>query len=147
MPIPEAEREGFVLPEKEGKAPFVEKPKEAEEKETAVPTAVPTAARQPAPEPGPSKSFMLKEIENILSEDLEDIYFNLPADLRQEFRAKGEETASKIEQLLQKTRVKVRGILKLIMEWLKTIPGVNHFFLEQESKIKADKILGLKKDK
>jgi hypothetical protein len=30
--------------------------------------------------------------------------------------------------------------LKLIREWLLIIPGVNKYFLEQEAKIKTDKI-------
>ena len=36
-----------------------------------------------------------------------------------------------------------RKILKLIRSWLKLIPGVNKFFLEQEAKIKTDKIVDL----
>jgi hypothetical protein len=35
----------------------------------------------------------------------------------------------------------VKKILALIRDWLKLIPGVNRFFLEQEAKIKTDKIL------
>jgi len=30
------------------------------------------------------------------------------------------------------------------LDWLKILPGVNKFFLEQEAKIKTDKILALK---
>jgi len=30
------------------------------------------------------------------------------------------------------------------MNWLKLIPGVNKFFLEQEAKIKTDEVLKLK---
>ena len=42
-------------------------------------------------------------------------------------------------------RVKVKRVLELIYEWLKTIPGVNKFFLEQEAKIKTDEIMELEK--
>ena len=56
----------------------------------------------------------------------------------------GEETASKIAQLLEAAKVKTRKIFDLIVKWLRIIPGINRFFLEQEAKIKADKILRLK---
>ena len=36
--------------------------------------------------------------------------------------------------------IQMKKILKLIREWLLIIPGVNKFFLEQEAKIKAEKI-------
>ena len=42
-------------------------------------------------------------------------------------------------------KVKVKEIVKLIIEWLKIIPGASRYFLEQEAKIKTDKILKLKK--
>ena len=38
-------------------------------------------------------------------------------------------------------KVKVRDVVHLIREWLLVIPGVNAFFLEQEAKIKTDRIL------
>jgi len=90
-----------------------------------------------------TKSETVKEIENILSEGLEPIYQNLPAAMREQFKKKGEETASKIEQIISHTKIAVKKILALIFEWLKIIPGVDRFFLEQESKIKTDKILVL----
>jgi hypothetical protein len=31
------------------------------------------------------------------------------------------------------------------LQWLKLLPGVNRFFLEQEAKIKTDRIIHLKK--
>ena len=108
-------------------------------------------ARRKAPPPLPSKkaepvvkSETLKNIENIMAEDLIRFYEKLPQDEKIEFKKKGEETATKIEQLLQKAKVKVGKILNLIKKWLKMIPGINKFFLEQEAKIKTDKILALK---
>jgi hypothetical protein len=112
---------------------------------------------QPLPKPAPpqvgqknakpivvlAKSETVKEIENILSEGLEQAYQNLPANMQAQFRKKGEEAASKIEILISQTKIAVKNILFIIFEWLKIIPGVNRFFLEQESKIKTDKILAL----
>jgi hypothetical protein len=91
-----------------------------------------------------TKSPILEKIEDVLEEDLEDIYFQLPPDKQAEFKKSGEKTASSIELLLRGTKVKIKKILELIINWLKIVPGVNRFFLEQEAKIKTDKILALK---
>jgi hypothetical protein len=85
-----------------------------------------------------------KQIENFLARDLEEIYLGLPLDKQVEFRKEGEETAKKIEKLLEKTKVNINKILNLIRKWLSLIPGVNKFFLEQEAKIKADEIVKLR---
>lgn len=85
-----------------------------------------------------------KEIEDIMSKNLEEIYAKLPEHKQQEFKIKGEETARKIDILMHKTKVKLKKITKLIRKWLSIIPGVNKFFLEQSSKIKADEIVKLK---
>ncbi|NCF74936.1 MAG: hypothetical protein GWO87_00390 [Xanthomonadaceae bacterium] len=91
------------------------------------------------------KTTNLIEIENILSQGLENIYNGLPSKKQLEVKKKGEETALKISLLLQRTKVKVKNIIKLIKNWLKAIPGINKFFLEQEAKIKTDRLLNLKK--
>lgn len=91
-----------------------------------------------------SEKIHLKDIEEILSDDLEEIYSQLPPAKQQELKDAGEETARKIKILLERAKVKVKKIAKLIWRWLKIIPGVNKFFLEKESKIKTDEILKLK---
>lgn len=93
------------------------------------------------------KNEMVLQIEKILEEDLEDIYFNLPPETQKEFKEKGEETASKIHEFLDAVKIKTKEIIIAISHWLKIIPGVNKFFVDQESKIKADKILKLKHPK
>ena len=72
-----------------------------------------------------------------------DFYFKMDEDARQEFKVTGEQTAAKIEQLLGRSRVRARAIFKLIIAWLKIIPGVNKLFINQEAKIKTDKIMRL----
>ncbi|MFH1790328.1 MAG: hypothetical protein ABH832_04660 [bacterium] len=84
------------------------------------------------------------KIEKILEQGLDESYQNLSPIAKQEFKIKGEQTAIKIRDLMRSTRVKVKKILKLILEWLRMLPGVNVFFLEQEAKIKADRIISLK---
>ncbi|MFA6485845.1 MAG: hypothetical protein WCT40_00565 [Candidatus Magasanikbacteria bacterium] len=87
------------------------------------------------------------KIEKLMSEDLLESYEKLSPVAKQEFKLKGEETADKIRELLEATNIKVRKIFRLIYEWLKMLPGINKFFLEQEAKIKTDKILLLKNKK
>jgi hypothetical protein len=82
-----------------------------------------------------------KNIENILEEDLGEIYFSMDVAKQQEFKVKGEETTVKILALLNGPKTKVKKVVNLIREWLKVIPGINKFFLEQSAKIKADKII------
>jgi len=97
--------------------------------------------QQPDAEVKPEKDEVTEQLESILSDDLEDLYFQLPPDKQKEFKAKGEETAGLIKQMINSTKIKGRKIVGWIKDWLKIIPGVNKFFLEQEAKIKTDKIL------
>jgi hypothetical protein len=83
-------------------------------------------------------------IDKILSEGLNDIFLSLTPIKQKEFQAKGEETVKKINILLSEAKVKVNKIIDLIKKWLKIIPGVNKFFLEQETKLKVDKIMKIK---
>jgi DNA polymerase II large subunit len=82
-----------------------------------------------------------EEIEDILEEDLGDIYKAMPPDKKEKFKEEGEETVSKIREVTRKPKVNSKKIFGLIKRWLRIIPGVSRFFLEQEAKIKTDKIL------
>jgi len=86
------------------------------------------------------------EIDRILSNGLEEMYMGMTPEKQQEFKEVGEETTRTINLMLSETKIKVRKIIDLIRDWLSLIPGVNKFFLEQETKIRTDKILNLKKD-
>jgi hypothetical protein len=88
-----------------------------------------------------------KQIDAILSDGLNDVFLSMTPKQQRKFQKEGVETVNKINRLLSQTRVKVRKIIELIRKWLKNIPKVNRYFLEQEAKIKTDKILKLKKDK
>ncbi len=85
-----------------------------------------------------------QKIEKIMEEGLEDAYHELSSIERQQFKIKGEEAAYAIRELFKATHVKIKKIFFLILEWLKFLPGINRYFLEQEAKIKADKILALR---
>lgn len=85
-----------------------------------------------------------QEIDKILADGLHETFLKLSPKKQQEFKLAGEDTTAKINLLLNKTKIKVDKIISLIKKWLKIIPGINHFFLEQEAKIKADKIINIK---
>lgn len=93
------------------------------------------------------KDDLTQEIESILEKGLEDAYQEMTPVQQQEFKIKGEETAKKIRDLIQAGKAKVKKIFELIFEWLKALPGVNKFYIEQEAKIKADKVAKLEQQK
>ncbi len=93
--------------------------------------------------PMPVKDAVMVKIEKIMEEGLNDSYQRLSPVAKQEFKLKGEQAASQIRELLKNTHIKVKKILRLILDWLRILPGINHFFLEQEAKIKTDKIIAL----
>lgn len=118
-------------------------PAPAEEQSSAM-AAVPPAPLAVPPAIMEEKSQMRRDIERILEEDLGDIYLTLNQKQRSQFRIEGEKAAAKIELILQQAKVHLMTLIKLIRAWLLLLPGVNRFFLEQEAKIKAEKLLILK---
>lgn len=90
------------------------------------------------------KDDITVKVEKIMEEGLREAYEELSPIQKQEFKIKGEETAWKIRQLLRDTHVKVKKIFRLLFDWLRMLPGINRFFLEQEAKIKTDKIIVIK---
>lgn len=81
------------------------------------------------------------EIESVLAQGMENFFLGLSPQKQMEFKTKGEETARSIRQALRKKTTRIKDIVRLIIGWLKTLPGINRFFLEQEAKIKADRIM------
>ncbi len=102
--------------------------------------------RKPAKPIPQTRDEVTVKIEKIMEEGLAEAYSRLSPVAQQEFRLKGEETAGKIRELMRSTHVKIKKILRLLLEWLRILPGINRFFLEQEAKIKTDKIIALKND-
>ena len=81
------------------------------------------------------------KIEKILEDGMGEAFSRLSPVAQQEFKLRGEETAGKIRELMRSTHSKAKQIFRLILEWLKILPGINKFFLEQEAKIKTDRIV------
>lgn len=159
-PLPQPEK-SFTPPEKmspvpteEGRveyAPVKETEKKPEEKEGFIDEAIEglkRALRQPKKKKQTTVPQVRDEItvniEKIMEEGLADAFRALSPIEQQEFKIKGEETARAIRLSLKSAHVKVKKIFRLLLEWLKMLPGINKFFLEQEAKIKADRIIGLK---
>lgn len=142
-----AERTGRVQaerPEETSGAPL-ERPVADGTPHQEVPTAVPSAA---APSSTPiKKSLLLQNIEGVLEEDLLELYKALTPSQRKQFKTEGERAARAIERLFKKAAVTVMEIIRLIRRWLRLLPGVNIFFIEKEAKIKAERILALKRKK
>ncbi|MBI5222393.1 MAG: hypothetical protein HY980_02760 [Candidatus Magasanikbacteria bacterium] len=90
------------------------------------------------------KDQLTVDIEKIMEEDLKDAFNELTVLQKQEFKIKGEETAFKIRNIMRQAKVKAKSIIRLLIQWLKMLPGVNRFFIEQEAKIKADRIMALR---
>ena len=85
-----------------------------------------------------------QNVEAILEDDLEELYFSMNEQQQEKFKKKGEQTAARIVKLIKAGKATFRKIFRLILSWLKFIPGVNKYFLEQEAKIKADRIINIK---
>lgn len=100
--------------------------------------------KKPAPVIPQVRDATTRQVEKIMEAGLKDAFQALTPMQKQEFKIKGEATARNIRDLLRGAHVKVKKIFRLLLQWLKFLPGVNRFFLEQEAKIKADKIIALK---
>ena len=128
-----------TLPEKIPTEPVEEKIQPLHKPRPAQP------AIQPRVHPQHAADQLTVKIELIMEDGLGEVYKELTPMQQQEFKLKGEHTARALRAQLSQSKLKLREIFKLILDWLKVLPGVNHFFLEQEAKIKADKIIALKK--
>ena len=125
--------------EQESAVPQQAAPQEAPVQVQAAPqVAVPAAQQLVAPDP---RAGVLKQVEGLLSDGLKELYMSLPEARRAAFKATGEVVANKITDMIMYGKAKVKEIWKLIGEWLRVVPGVNKYFLEQEIKIKTDKIM------
>lgn len=89
----------------------------------------------------PVKDEVEIEVSKILEDGMKDYFKDLDEVSQQRFKAKGDEVAHQLSTMVRGFKVNVKKVLVLLRDWLLTIPRVNKFFLEQEAKIKTDKIL------
>lgn len=90
------------------------------------------------------KDALTNQIEKIMESGLVDAFKEMTPIQQQEFKVKGEQVAMQVKELLSKSKVKVKKIYELLVSWLQIIPGISRFFIQQEAKIKADKLLALR---
>lgn len=88
-----------------------------------------------------TKSQQQIDVEEILATGLADVFQSMSPREQEKFKVKGEETAKTIVTLIQKLKLTARKALHLISDWLKTISGVNKYFIEQETKIKTEEVM------
>lgn len=106
-----------------------------QERVQAAPTPVVTAA--------PRKDPVLADVEHVLEDGMGETYAKLTPAAKQQFRSKGEVAAGRIRQMISRGHLKLKDVWKLIRDWLRVIPGASRFFVEQEAKIKTDRIIRL----
>ncbi|MFA6252736.1 MAG: hypothetical protein WCV69_00485 [Patescibacteria group bacterium] len=97
--------------------------------------------------PVENQQIVLEKVEKILAEDMDNIFLSLDVNQQAEFKKRGEEVSRQITKLLSKGSVSFKKIVNLIVSWLRIIPHVNRFYLEQEAKIKTDKIMRINSKK
>lgn len=93
-----------------------------------------------------AKDEVTVQLEKILEDGLGEYVAAMPEEARVRFLYKGQETANAITAMVRSLHIQAKKVVELIRSWLLTIPGVNKFFLEQEAKIKTDKVLELERE-
>lgn len=111
------------------------------------PSTISTVPYTPAPRFAPvRKSETRIRVEQVMEEGLEQVYQTMPPETKKQFKEAGEKTAAEIETMLYKVKIQSKKVFQLMFSWLRLIPGVNRYFLEQEAKLKTDEIIKLKEE-
>lgn len=139
---PAAERPevGFESPEKTAETPETA-PVRREKTSAAEGAPVAPAFQAMAAPTQFTKDPVLKKVEEILEEDMAETYQSLPPELRAKFKQRGEAVAEAVKVMISSAKIQAKKVLKLIVAWLRIIPHVNRFYLEQEAKLKTDLIM------
>ncbi len=90
-----------------------------------------------------SPDLVIKQIEEVMSEGMSEAYQKMDPATQARFKQVGELTAVTISLMFYKTKVQVKKVVQALLVWLRIIPNVNPYFLEQEAKIKADALIAL----
>ncbi len=106
--------------------------------QVAAPSPVAGGTAAPSPD-------LQRTVERVLEEGLSDLYQKLDPAAQAKFRHEGEVTAVRVTELLKEVSVKVVELMRLIRRWLFMLPGVSSLFVEGQAKLKAEKLLRLKR--
>ncbi len=107
---------------------------------TVVPSVRKLIAATSVPTPKPIMDPVRMEIEHALSDGMYEYYAAMPPAAQHQFKMQGEELARTITTMVQSLHFEIMKVAMLIKKWLMMIPGVSPYFLEQEAKIRADKV-------
>lgn len=128
----------------------LESPAMVEATPSPSPEAAPTptvAAAAPTPVARPvvvEKTALREDIEAALSDEpLQRIYAGLPPAVQGRFRDEGSILAAWIETAITSGKLILKEVHRRIVAWLRIIPRVNHWYLQQEAKVKTDAIVAL----
>lgn len=161
MPLWKKQEPYIPKPQEQAPKPRIEIPKEkektfefvvpkgAEEKiKPGEPLPVVQLPKMPlAAAPKAEEKELEHKIQRILSEDIVDLYKNLPDEQKRVVLREGKYTIRTLIELVRRAKCRAKEIVELIRRWLQKIPGINRFFAEQEAKIKAQKIMMLRSKK
>ncbi len=118
---------------------------QVEQREPAVeatpPAEMPQRAPAAAAQATAKRDPMIAQIENVLQDGVFEAYMAMGPAEKQAFKTRGEQVAGQVRQMLAAGKVQAKKIWQLIREWLRLIPGVSSLFVEQEAKIKTDRIV------
>ncbi|MFZ5364597.1 MAG: hypothetical protein ACOZBH_00080 [Patescibacteria group bacterium] len=117
------------------------------EKPAPAPAATPGAVSRKQPEKPPAIDLELKAVRDVMQENIKELFLAMTPGQQKQFKEEGVRTAKEISGLLHQVKVNTKRILDLIKRWLSRLPGINKYFLEQESKIKLDRLLEIKKER
>lgn len=132
-PLPE------IRPEQEG----LRETAKSEVHEQPLASQQPSTSSQVSTVPPSVTAEQIKAVETILEENLQAVFNTLDPEQQKEFKRQGEVAARTIAGLMSAVKFKVKEITRAIIQWLRFIPGVSNFFVEQEAKIKTDKLIEL----
>ncbi len=150
MPELELERVSNILPKQESagsrsvEVRSEEEPKHESPQQSAgtvavsLPQAHRVAAAASVHDP---RSGILKSVEDILADGLQELYRALPEDRKRVFKQKGEAIANTITDLVMRGAARVKEVWGMLRDWLGALPGINTYFIEQEIKIKTDRVM------
>ncbi len=136
--------ENISLPDQAGKMETGPTPAAFEQASPVVaqtPVVVPDLDKISSPVDQPA--ITLEKVESILAKDMDKVFLSMDVATQAKFKIKGEETAVAITALLQKSKIQVKKIIFLIIGWLRLVPSINKYYLEQEAKLKAEEIIRL----
>lgn len=91
----------------------------------------------------PAAAPLNARVDEILSSGLADTYRQLPPAVQEKFKQLGEQTVAQIVHQLQGHHPSLEPLISLVGTWLRLIPNLNPYYLEQAAKIKTEQIISL----